>query len=289
MLSNRFHSIVAAGITFGLATAAHAAVAINFDGSTGLDQFTIPGTTPFFYTTTAPTVGDTAVKPGTANGSALDGRATYKNATYGLAIDQSITTTIKIAKTSPTGTGTPIVQLGFGTVENNTFDNATAGYSIYARALATATTGGVNNTGGTYRLVYDNKSATGNVASETTAVNSFTIDNPNGNPFYLFSLTLTRTGTSTFTTAGSLQLLAADKTTPLSTVASYAPATITNAGMASAADAGLLYAGFRGTQSAGTLRMDDYTISDVTSVPEPVALGSLAGLAAMLMRRRRRS
>src|SRR4051812_14101803 len=110
-----FGLLAAACVATCFATSARAAVLINFDGNTGLDQITAPAANPFFLTQGAPTVGDTSLKPGTSTGSITDGRGTFNGATFALGVNQAITTTIKFARGAVTGTGTPIVQLGFGT------------------------------------------------------------------------------------------------------------------------------------------------------------------------------
>jgi hypothetical protein len=175
--------------------------------------------------------------------------------------------------------------LGFGDVSIDTFNNATTGYNtIYARALV------VDSAAATYKLVSDNKLTTNTVASETSpnGAGTFIIANPGGNPFYKFSVTLTRTDTNTFTQSATLELLdATDKNTPINTISSFAPQTVTNAGLATAADAGLMYAGFRGVVAAGVLRMEDFAVSDVTNVPEPTAVASLVAIGGLMLRRRR--
>ena len=109
-----------------------------------------------------------------------------------------------------------------------------------------------------------------------------------GAPASPIKVTLTRTGATTFTQSAIRELLdATDKNTPITTISSFAPQTITNAGLASAADNSLMYAGFRGVVAAGVLRMEDFAISDVTSVPEPASLGVL-GLAGVALAARRR-
>lgn len=275
---NRFQGL-AACIMLAAAGASPAAVLVDFNGSSGLEKFNIPSGNTFTYQTTGNIIGDSAIKP------ANDGRATYNQSTFGLAVNQSISTSMKFTKTSPTGASVPIVQLGFGDVSIDTFNNAATGYNtIYARALV------VDSAAATYKLVSDNKLTTNTVASETSPNGSgtFIIANPGGNSFYKFSVTLTRTDTNTFTQSAMLELLdATDKNTPLSTISSFSPQTITNAGMATAADAGLMYAGFRGVVAAGVLRMEDFAVSDVTSVPEPTAAASLIAVGGLLLRRRR--
>ena len=170
-----------------------------------------------FLTQSAPTIGDTSLKPGTSTGSINDGRGTYNGATFALGVNQAITTTIKFARGAVTGTGTPIVQLGFGTAATGSFDNGGAGTALYSRALATALGSGVGVT-----PVVQPTSAWSPTTSRPALARQA---NPPASPASLWTIPavirftstaspLTRTGTSTFTQSVSIKLLDTDKVTP---------------------------------------------------------------------------
>lgn len=232
--------------------------------------------------TTAPTLGSKAIKANANN------TLTYKGATFSLPVGKQITTSVMVAQKPSTSNAQVLVQLGFGNQNNDVFNNGTTGsfVSIFSRVVST-------NTSTAYNLLSNNKSSFTSGSAESTQQSGFTLSGSGATAvWYLYSMTLQRTDTSTFKSSAFLQSFGTDGTTAGAVVAQFAlPITYTNAALAAVADSGLLYAGIRsngGTTGATALRLDNFSVSDPVTIPEPTALGAAsAGLLLLAGRQRK--
>jgi len=276
---------LSAAIVLTAGSFAGAAYLDNFENTNSLannyNQADTTNGNTFINVSTSPTIGTNSIKANANN------TLTYKTSTFSLPVGKSVTTSIYVNQRTASSAGNVLVQLGFGNAATDTFSSATTARSIFSRLVSDDTAN--NNT--QYHLASDNKFTT-SAASENSGYPTVKLTGgfggSNNNPvWYLYSLTLSRTDATTFTAYSRLQAVGATGTeTPGAVLVSYT-GTYTNADFGTLADAGTLYAAIRSNTNSGALRLDNFSVSDPVTTPEPAAAGAI-GVGALLIGKRRR-